>query len=65
MEIEGVAPDDRDRAECQVFRYLFVVQYLLAGPFVNAARTRAGSTELGGIVSCFGVVRPLDRDLAV
>ena len=65
MKIESVASDDRDRAECQVVGYLFVVQDLLAGPFVNAARARAGSTELGGAVSCFSVVRPLDRDLAV
>ena len=65
MKIESIAPDDRDVPKGDVVGNARLIQHLLAGPFVDASRTRTGTTQAGGVVACLGIIRPLDRDLGV
>ena len=65
MEIEGIAADDRDVVERKIVRNILVVEHLLAGPFIDTARTRTTSSELGRSIVRHDIVRPSDRDLGI
>ena len=60
VKVEGVAADDGDVIEMDIVGDGGVVEYLLAGPFVDAGGARAGTAEIDGAVLCLFVVRPGD-----
>src|SRR5258706_3745098 len=65
VKIEGITADDRDRRERDILGDLFVSEYFLAGPLVDARCARARAAQLRGTVPSFAVVRPFDGNLAV